>query len=293
MISILIPTYNYDVTTLVYELHQQATRLTTAFEIIVFDDGSTNSLITEKNSSISTLSDCQYIRLANNQGRTYARNYLANRAVYNQLLFLDADVMPKEKTFVKDFIEVIGDNDIVFGGIDYSKISPNKSKKLRWKYGRAREAKPIDLRQKMPYLSIISQAFLINKDIFLKTNNFLENRYGLDVLFTYNLNKLNVRVSHIDNPVIHYGLENSNTFINKTIQAIETLVYFEDNRMIPNNFRPIQKAYLKLKKWRLLYLFRIVVHFFSSNIERNLHSSTPSLLLFDFYKLYHFIQLKK
>lgn len=40
MLSILIPTYNYNVYPLVSELHRQCLECGIAFEIIVFDDGS-------------------------------------------------------------------------------------------------------------------------------------------------------------------------------------------------------------------------------------------------------------
>ena len=41
MLSILIPTYNYNITRLVVDLHQQALDTYVDFEIIVIEDGST------------------------------------------------------------------------------------------------------------------------------------------------------------------------------------------------------------------------------------------------------------
>ena len=52
MVSILIPTYNYDVTELVINIWQQCQKESFPFEIIVIDDCSTNLQITEKNKTI-------------------------------------------------------------------------------------------------------------------------------------------------------------------------------------------------------------------------------------------------
>ena len=64
MLSILIPTYNYDITKLVTDLHQQATDLEIVFEIIVMEDGS-EKYITE-NQKINALSGCRSIILNKN-----------------------------------------------------------------------------------------------------------------------------------------------------------------------------------------------------------------------------------
>ena len=213
MVSILIPTYNYEITTLVKVLHKQALQLAVPFEIIVVEDASTDVEKTLQNQSILEWDFCRYINLKENKGRTYVRGFLAKEAKYNWLLFLDADVLPEKETFLKEFIDTTKNVDVVFGGIVYTKTPPEKNKMLRWKYGNAREAKPILEREKNPYLAIISGCSLIKKDTFLKVNTFLENRYGLDVLFTYNLSRLKARVVHIDNPVIHYGLEDNKAFL--------------------------------------------------------------------------------
>ena len=44
MLSILIPIYNFDVQELVQKLHQQASLLAIAFEIVCVDDGSQPNL---------------------------------------------------------------------------------------------------------------------------------------------------------------------------------------------------------------------------------------------------------
>ena len=94
MLSILIPTYNYSVVNLVNQLQKQAIEAAFVFEIIVVDDFSNNLLIIEQNNKINQLDFCQFIKNEKNIGRTASRNLLANKAKYESLLFLDADVLP-------------------------------------------------------------------------------------------------------------------------------------------------------------------------------------------------------
>ena len=87
MLSILIPTYNYDVTRLVTELHRQALNTYVDFEILVMEDGSTQFL--EENKAISNLQFCHYTALSHNIGRSAIRNRLADEARYGHLLFIE------------------------------------------------------------------------------------------------------------------------------------------------------------------------------------------------------------
>lgn len=292
MLSVLIPTYNFDITHLVSQLHRQLVAGAIDFEIIVADDASPNSQITANNAAVSSFSNTFFMAHPTNQGRTATRNFLAEKAKYKRLLFLDADVMPKNEDFIAKFLSHT-DADLVFGGIRYADEKPDKNQMLRWKYGRAREAKSVPQRLKYPYLSVISGCVFIKKEIFFKTNEIFENRYGLDVLFCQNLEKMQAVVKHIDNPVIHLGLETNRAFVEKTKKGIESLVYFEQQGTIPHNYRPLQKAYLKLKKYRLSGVFRRLAGVGRPLIERNLLSSRPSLFLFDVYKLHYFVKLKQ
>ena len=293
MLSILIPTYNYDITSLVAVLYKQLEEVSYAYEIIVVDDASTKEELMVKNRTIKQYPHCTCIELLENKGRTATRNFLAQKANYAWLLFMDADVLPKKNTFIQTFNLENTLADVVFGGISYENNPPEKSKMLRWKYGRAREAKTVSTRKKMPYLSIISQCFLIKKKVFLQANTFFENTYGMDVLFSRNLENLNVQVLHIDNPIIHYGLETNTSFILKTKKGLETLSKLEKERKIPNNYRPIQKAYVALQKRKLGGVFGFAITGLEFLILKNLNSRNPSLLLFDVLKLNYYLKIKK
>ncbi len=120
-----------------------------------------------------------------------------------------------------------------------------------------------------------------------------ENRYGLDNYFSSQIKKLNIPTLHIDNPVIHLGLENSSTFMKKGIKAAQTLAYLELKQKIESDLTPLQRAYHSLKKYHSVSIFKAFLKRNIPRIEKNLISSNPSLKLYDIYRLYQYILAKK
>ena len=292
MLSILIPTYNYSVVELVNKVHQQALEANIAFEIIVFDDFSTQKVFIKINNEIKKNEFCTYIINNKNIGRTAARNYLASKAKYEFLLFLDADVLPKYDDFISRYKLTENQNcKVIYGGVCYYNERPNPDQLLRWRYGNERETKNIEDRLKEPYF-IISQNLLIDKKTFIKNNTSDHNTYGLDILFSGNLLKNNIQVKHIDNPVYHLGLENNIFFLKKSLEAVKTTFLLENNNQIGNDLRPLQKSYLFLNKWKLNGAFSVFFKMFKKQIKSNLLSKSPSMFLFDLYRLQYFIELK-
>lgn len=291
-LSILIPVYNFKIKKLVLELHEQAVKLQETYEILIADDCSTDTECIKEYDFCRQLNHCQVFRFHVNKGRTFTRNFLAQKAQANHLLFLDADVMPKNPNFLRHYLEHSGSADLIFGGITYSEKTPEKQQILRWKYGKAREAKSVEKRKENPYYTIISQAFLIDKDIFLKVNQSLENKYGMDSIFTSNLLKNKAKILHIDNPIIHYGLESADKFIEKTKSGLQTLIELEQQNLVAENYRPVQTAYRKLATFKLLHLYQKGYQFIQHKIDKNLLSNNPSLFYFDLYKLNYYTKLK-
>lgn len=80
MLSILIPTYNHNITDLVSELHKQAMETYVDFEIIVMEDGST--LFLNENKNVKVYENCTYIVHEKNSGRSAIRNQLVDEAKY-------------------------------------------------------------------------------------------------------------------------------------------------------------------------------------------------------------------
>ncbi|MAY21566.1 MAG: glycosyl transferase [Flavobacteriaceae bacterium] len=291
MISILIPTYNYKIVALVSEVHKQFSEIKAAFEIRVYEDGSSHFL--EENTNIQELKNVVYKQFSENKGRTATRNLLANDASYDWLLFLDADVLPKNSDFIATYLKAVEINDdpVIFGGITYVLEAPEKSKRLRWVYGKEREAKFPSERRKNPFY-IISQNLLIQKEVFLQCNTLHGNHYGLDLFFSYQLKRLGYSVAHIDNPIIHLGLENSEDFLKKSLRAIDTLIDLENKGMMERDFTSLQKAYLSFKKKKILNGAYQLGGRFKKKIERQLCSSNPNLRLFDLYRLHYYFEKK-
>ena len=292
MISFLIPTYNCNATQLVTALSDQASALQIPYEIRLYDDASTQPC--PENESLASLPNVIFRKMENNLGRTALRNKLAQDAAYEWLLFLDSDVLPLYDTMVETFVHHIqSDLDLIFGGIAYEETQPEPERRLRWKYGKCRESRSVPVREEIPYLSIISGCFLIRKEVFLAANNKLENLYGLDVLFTTRLKEMNVRVKHIDNPVVHLGLETNEDFIRKTESGLQTLHKLTEEGLIESDFRPIQKMYKRISRWGLK---GIVCWFLGMNRNYYLRKSTsadPSLFCFDLYRLHYYCRQKR
>ena len=105
MLSILIPTYNYNTLKLVKNLQYQGVKSDVNFEILVLDDASSNSQCSTENKKINALDHCSFLENEKNVGRTATRNILANKAKYNWLLFLDADVTPLDDKLIASYVK--------------------------------------------------------------------------------------------------------------------------------------------------------------------------------------------
>lgn len=293
MLSILIPTYNYNVFPLVEELRDQCRECQIEYEIIIIDDCS--SVIFEENLKIKKLHHASYTKLDCNIGRSKIRNMLAQKAQFNWLLFLDADVLPKEKNFIANYIKHINSEEkAVNGGLLYQKNKPEKNKLLRWVYGKKREAIDYNSRSKKPYLSFLTLNFLIHKSIF-ETVRFNENIPNLrheDTLFSYNLMQNNILVEHIDNPIYHYGLDDFQVAIKKEKESLHNLKYLIDNKLLPADYVKMSKLLSTLQKLKLIPVVSFFYKFITPLFLKNLEGRKPSLFIFDLYRLGYFATLQ-
>lgn len=290
MLSILIPTYNTDITVLVTSLLDQTREAGVVYELIFCDDAST--LYQKQNSALSAQPYVRALINKTNLGRTATRSKLAKNAKYDWLLFLDADVLIENKQFIKNYLAALqSDNSIIVGGTSYVDIPP-KNKELRWKYGIKRESKNPKIRIKNPSY-IISQNILVKKEVFFSLNIVESRRYGIDNIFSYQIYHQKINVLHIDNPIIHTGLEENLIFLDKSLQAIDTLIHYERSESISRNFTSLQQAYQKLRKLRLDFVYPTIFSLFKLGIQNNIVSNRPSLFLFDLFRLNYYIKSQK
>lgn len=294
MLSILIPAYNYNIFPLVKTLYKQCLESNIIFEIICLDDASHDFLI--QNYKINRFKNTSYIVLEQNIGRSAIRNLLAQKANFENLLFLDADTIPVHSNFISNYLAQITDEEkIVYGGILYSKNKPPREQVLRWTYGNKREALPCEKRNKNPYLSFLTLNFLIRKSVFEKVrfNETIPNLRHEDTLFSYNLMQENIKTEHIDNPVYHYGMDDFEVAIRKEKESLSALKYLIDNQLLSPDYVRISKLFTKIKKLNLvpvLVFFHKVTRFV---FLKNLKSKNPSLHIFDFYRLGYLAKLEE
>ena len=284
MLSILIPTYNYDCYDLVLELHRQATELNIEFEIIVADDCSKTEL--PRLHLINQLSNCQLIKPQHNLGRAKIRNFLANKSQYNHLLFLDSDSFPANNNFLKNYIDFIPQNLTILGGRIYNDAQ-DEHHTLLTKYGiiKERNNNPVHI-SNAPFTS---PNFLIHKMIFNKIR-FNENLKGYgheDTIFGIELSRLNIPYYRFDNPIIHLQIEDNQTFIHKTNESIQNLYNIYKTQQYPEiqTLSPVLNLYTKISKFHLTTIFTKIYQNYSNSLLKYCDNKNPNLKLFSLYKL--------
>ena len=296
MLSIVIPTYNYNAFPLVSELWKQATDAKIIFEIIVLDDGSTDEISLEENLKINTLTHCYFEKNKTNLGRAKTRNLLAKKAKYNWLLFMDSDTFPKNELFLSNYLKAIAEvkNGVIFGGIKYKNEKPEISCLLRWKYGSKREEISVQKRKENPYETTLTSNIFLEKTIF-NTIIFDERiaEYGYeDLIFIQNLKNAKLIISHIDNATFHLNYETSIAFLAKTRKSLDTLQFIEEQNILESIETKIQKTYHFFDKLQMCNFIAFLFKKLRNQAEKNLFSKNPSLLIFDLYKLGYFCLIK-
>jgi glycosyltransferase involved in cell wall biosynthesis len=292
MLSILIPTYNYAILALVKNVHQQCLEARIPFEIICLDDQSDNDYQIE-NQVISTLPNCIYNVNQTNVGRTRTRQRLAEQAKYDWLLFLDADVIPVSSAFIQHYIDAIQPNTVIFGGYQYEKESTDATKILRYRYGKEREEKYASERNKNPYTYVFSGNMLVPKSIFLNFNyQANEKNYGMDIYFGYQLYQQHISVLHLDNPILHLGLETNEVYFQKALQGVESRKKYLLHEKGVDQMNPLVQAYAKLKKMGLTKLVAVGFKIVAPFLKKNILSTNPKLVFFDIYRLGYLCSLE-
>ena len=289
MLSICIPVYNYDVRRLVEDLHFQAGKTDFAFEILLIDDASDENF-RDINKSVD-LESVRYIQLDKNIGRSKIRNLLSEEARFHNLLFMDCDSAVATSEYIEKYIPFFDSRKVCCGGRIYEEKRPDDSTYLRWKYGKDRECVSASERRKKPNSGFQTNNFLIHKSIFekVKFDESLDGYGHEDTLFGLELAGNGIIIEHIDNPLIHIGLENAADFLEKTEKGIKNLHRVE---LILREKYPecidhsgLMKSKLFLRKFHLSGFASTLFRVFRNMMKNNLLGGKPSLLIFDFYRL--------
>ena len=295
MLSILIPTYNYNVFPLVQKLWEQCREQQIVFEILCQDDGS-QSIHNIENSEILNIENCNFFINEENIGRGKNINSLYKKSQFEWLLILDCDVMPISDNFIANYLDAIKNPEIqvCYGGINYEKQRPENNYILRWVYGYKRESLTADKRALRPYQSSLTSNLLISRAVF-KENRFsaIITNYGYeDLVFFHDLKLKNIAIFHIENPAMHINIDNSKVFLKKTKTGIENLDYLTNFKMVKGENRLLQQ-FATVERYGLTKTVSQLFSYFKKDMEINLLSANPSMTVFDFYRLGYFSKLKQ
>lgn len=292
--SILIPVYNFDISELVKSLVEQAKLITSNFEILIIDDKSDNSFI-DLNKKLNELDKVSFHLLEKNIGRSKIRNLLFEKAKYENCLILDCDVEIVNQDFLSKYFKNLNNN-IVVGGHVYTKESPkDKTKYLHWLYGKNIEVKGIEKRLQNPYASFMTNCFAINKSTFSKIKFDVNlTKYGHeDTLFGFELKKKKIEIKHIENPVLHLGIEVEKVFLRKQEEALKNLAFLYKNQDLKNLLSNIKliKFYNSIFNKFPNKVFVTITYYLTKHLSFGIDKLV--LLNFNLWKLNKFNQFMK
>lgn len=293
MLSILLPSYNNKCYTLVHELQRQCEEYFASteegkegYEVIVADDGSRDQVALIANLLINELPNCRWIRRKENVGRAAIRNFLASEAKGDLLLFMDSDVEIVRQDFIRAYMEAMKENagiDIIDGGVVVT--GPSLPHNLRYIY--EKKAEPLhtaELRNKVPFQHFHTANIILRRHVTDKCRyDESLQRYGYeDVLFGKQLAEAAFRVLHIDNPVGLGTFEANEIFLRKTRDAMLTLREKESDLRGYSHLLSVKD---RIGSIHMLWAVRLFHRLSHSFMERQLCGKSPSLLLFNVWKL--------
>lgn len=280
MISICIPIYNYNADKLVRDLHVQAEKLGVDYEIVLLDDVSDDAY-RQISRKLSELPNIVYAENEKNIGLSRMRNRLSEMAKYPYLIFVDSDAVVINPDYLKNYIECCVSGVVCFGGCVYTKERPSKEYILRWKFGKKREE---GVGRYYSCFNFLIDAELIRKYPFSEDLK----QYGYeDNLFGATLQHAGAKISYVDNPMLHPGLDTAEKYLHKINLSISNLILIEPylSEIGMDKSVRLLETYNKLKRTHLTGLYRASFKLLKKMCLSNLRGDNPYLFVLDFYKL--------
>ncbi|MGI6242595.1 MAG: glycosyltransferase family 2 protein [Prevotella sp.] len=290
MISIVIPSYNNYCLDLVVKLSEQALKIDgLQWEVIVADDASTNVKLVGENQAINQIPHCRYIQRKKNVGRARIRNFLAQEAQGEWLLFIDGDGKIISDNYLSQFVEASSRAKVCYGGY---RMMPGPASNLRWLYEKASAPRhQVEKRKKNPFKSFNISNLLIERKLMLAhplDERFVKYGYE-DVMLGKELQKNNIDVLHIDSPIGFFDYESNADFVAKTEEGLQTLYRFQDELRGFSTLLRVATNLNVIPKNVLLGLYRVMKKIWRNNLT----GDSPSLFVFKLYKLGYFLNLSQ
>ncbi len=286
-LSVLIPVFNWNVNPLVEALLAQAGDWPGPVEIILLDDGSREEF-RALHRPLAARAGIRYLELAQNVGRAAIRNRLAATAQHEWLLLLDNDSLLPDAHLLARYAAARTQAPVLIGGTCYSPARPaNAALHLRWLYGQAREARPAAVRQQAPHGQLTINNALIQADVLARFPlDETLNGYGHeDTALGLALARARVDVVHLDNPVLHAGLEPAAVFLQKSEEAVRNLAQLPRHPGDATESRLLKTAE-RLHGLGLAPAARYLLKVLAPRLRHGLLSPRPHLAHFDLLKLY-------
>lgn len=297
-LSILIPVFNWDCRQLLTDLHTQAVEEGLDFQLVAIDDASTKTQLKRQNAAVaSDLEFCKYLELTTNLDRASMRNFLAKQADGDILLFIDCDAGVISNRFLANYLDAYeearqsGNESVVVGGLTHSYLRPKEGMELRYYYEiEADKKRSAQFRSIDPYAEFTAFSFLISRNQFYNIcfdEKITEYGYE-DVLFGAELQNRGIGIVHIDNPLVHMGIESSKDYLKKVESSLRQAY------MLGNIVRKHSKVAIycqKISEWHIRWAVLLFWRISKGVIKRNLLGRKPNLNWFSFYKLGYFMSL--
>lgn len=211
-ISVLIPFLRDDPAELLNLLDEEAASVDGAVEIVVLDDGTRDAALTARLAGqIRAMAlPVRLITLPANEGRSIGRNRLASAARGGSLLFLDSDMRPDHRRFLRDWADLAAREDpaVAFGGFSLLQAPTDARFAVHRAMAAKSECVPWMERARQPEKYVYTSNLLVRRDVF-ESEAFDPGFTGWgweDVEWAMRVSR-RFRVVHLDNAATHMGLD--------------------------------------------------------------------------------------
>lgn len=164
---------------------------------------------------------------------------------------------------------------------------------LKYRYEQQFLAKhPVKKRMQQPYASFRTTNFMVRRDLLLAypfDETFHEYGYE-DTLFGKQLKEHGATLIHLDNAATIADYEDNATFVAKTEESLRTLAAHAHQLQ---GYSTLLQTVNKLKRLHLQPLIAFAFGLFKGLLHKNLCSKSPSVFLFNVYKLGYYINLTR
>lgn len=211
-VSVLIPFLRDDPAELLTLLDEEAASVGGAVEIVLLDDGTRDAALTARlTGQIKAMAlPIRLITLPANEGRSIGRNRLASAARGGSLLFLDSDMRPDHRRFLRDWADLAAREDpaVAFGGFSLLQAPTDARFAVHRAMAAKSECVPYMERARQPEKYVYTSNLLVRRDVF-EAEAFDPGFTGWgweDVEWAMRVSR-RFRVVHLDNAATHMGLD--------------------------------------------------------------------------------------